>query len=268
MKKRGFTLIELLVVISIIALLLSILMPSLQKVKVQAKAVVCMSQLKQWGPVFYMYTEDNRGNFGEGWNMEDGHQWPTTYKPYYDNEALLRCPAAIGSFVEGNAGPLSSWGNSGGSFGEGVFAAQGGIGSYGLNEWISNPVIETIGWRNYKENSWRSMNKLTKAKDIPVLLDSWWPGSLPLTSDLPPDYEATAMLNGLISGDEMKKHTIRRHDEGVVSSFADLSVRRVGLRQMWELKWHRNSDTKFKTSGNDVESRSVWPGWMRNLKNY
>jgi len=45
-KRDGFTLIELLVVISIIALLLAILMPSLQRVKKQAQAVACMSNIK------------------------------------------------------------------------------------------------------------------------------------------------------------------------------------------------------------------------------
>ena len=53
--KKGFTLIELLVVISIIALLLSILMPALGKVKDQARTVVCMSNLHQLGLAFAGY---------------------------------------------------------------------------------------------------------------------------------------------------------------------------------------------------------------------
>lgn len=61
MKRKGFTLVELLVVISIIAVLLSILMPSLRKAKEQAKKVVCMSNLKQMGLGHLLYAEDWNG---------------------------------------------------------------------------------------------------------------------------------------------------------------------------------------------------------------
>jgi prepilin-type N-terminal cleavage/methylation domain-containing protein len=56
---NAFTLIELLVVISILALLLAVLLPSIQRVRRQAKAVTCQSNLRQWGVVFSMYTTSN-----------------------------------------------------------------------------------------------------------------------------------------------------------------------------------------------------------------
>ena len=59
-KSSGFTLVELLVVIAIIALLLSILMPALSKVKMQARRTVCASNLHQFGLVLQMYISDDR----------------------------------------------------------------------------------------------------------------------------------------------------------------------------------------------------------------
>lgn len=58
-NNKGFTLIELLVVISIIALLLSILMPALTKVKEQARRVVCQSNVRQLSLITFMYAHDN-----------------------------------------------------------------------------------------------------------------------------------------------------------------------------------------------------------------
>ena len=58
-RSIGFTLIELLVVIAIIAVLMGILMPSLGKVRKQARSVACQANLKHWGLIFKMYTDDN-----------------------------------------------------------------------------------------------------------------------------------------------------------------------------------------------------------------
>ncbi len=57
----GFTLVELLVVISIIAMLLAVLMPALSKVREQGRTVVCATNLKNYGPALYMYTQENNG---------------------------------------------------------------------------------------------------------------------------------------------------------------------------------------------------------------
>lgn len=58
--KKGFTLMELLVVIAIISLLLSILLPSLTKVKKLAKRVVCSSRFRQYGLINQVYAQDHR----------------------------------------------------------------------------------------------------------------------------------------------------------------------------------------------------------------
>ncbi|MBN2064405.1 MAG: prepilin-type N-terminal cleavage/methylation domain-containing protein [Sedimentisphaerales bacterium] len=62
MKKKAFTLIELLVVITIIALLVSILMPALSKAKEQAKITLCSNNLKQQSLAVNMYANANGGS--------------------------------------------------------------------------------------------------------------------------------------------------------------------------------------------------------------
>jgi len=128
-KRKGFTLIELLVVISIIALLLAILMPSLTKVKKQAKAVACQANLRQWGLVLNFYTDDNNGYFMSG-SGGSHFEWMEPARPYYKEDEMRFCPMAKKNEEPGT----DHWGSTFTTWETGDF-----VGSYGINEFLFNP---------------------------------------------------------------------------------------------------------------------------------
>lgn len=252
---KGFTLIELLVVIAIIALLMSILMPALNRVKSSAKAAACQSNLHQWGVIWMTYAEDHDGHFQGGQGGESqatDNRWPTVVRDYYKDDKIRLCPMAKKPLSEGGTNPLAAWGR----FDDGMYA------SYGFNEWLCNRSLS----EGQSENYWRDVFGITRSNTIPLFLDCYWYDVWVHSIDNPPSTDGST--SGMAGSNEIRRVCLNRHNYAVNSVFLDWSVRKVDLKELWTLKWHKLYNTRdiWTLAGGVTEDD--WPEWMQGLKAY
>ena len=269
-RRNGFTLIELLVVIAIIALLMAILMPALRRVKRQAKAVACQSNLKQWGLVFRMYTNDNDGYFPTGpygGVLAGNLMWMSAVRPYVgDSNDLYLCPMATTPGIDWNGNatiaqhPNKAWGvyQTGASWGR----RRGDVGSYGISEYTGGRGFSRGRWDQY----WQSPDVKTAGR-IPMFADCTYVDGSPLDNDPPPLFDGQPRVSGGTNpSGEMNHFCTNRHNGSINILFLDWSVRKVGLKELWTLKWHRQFDTAgIYTTFRGMQPED-WPQWMRNFK--
>jgi prepilin-type N-terminal cleavage/methylation domain-containing protein/prepilin-type processing-associated H-X9-DG protein len=252
--KKGFTLIELLVVIAIIGLLMSILIPALAGARRYAKNIVCRSNLKQWGLVLELYTNENKGLFFEGAFGKSWDDWIEILRPFYGNKGkIMFCPQADKVPSKGGQGIYAAWQDEEGS----------DFGSYGLNGWICNAKDDVVSGDEFY---WRTPY-IKGSQDIPVFLDSLWMVGWPDQNSIPPEYDGQPMQEWTLS-EQMKDFCINRHGKGATNClFMDWSVEPVGLKQLWKLKWNKNFNINGPWTKN-YNPPPNWPEWMRKFKDY
>jgi prepilin-type N-terminal cleavage/methylation domain-containing protein/prepilin-type processing-associated H-X9-DG protein len=99
MRRRAFTLIELLVVVSIIALLIAILLPSLSKARSMAKMATCSSNMRSLTLAVHAYANANgdrliTAGLAHGGSVDEHAAWINTLREEYGKNALVaQCPS-------------------------------------------------------------------------------------------------------------------------------------------------------------------------------
>ncbi len=257
----GFTMIELLTVITIIALLMSILLPALNATREEAYKTVCITNLGQWGYLFTLYTEDHNGRFFAGdyhytdpngitYQNQDSDLWFNAMQPYHEDSgqamSLKFCPVTRSKpgkrYMSRSAWQMGSE-----------------SGSYGLNAWVCDTPAEVRLTQGHDtRNSWRKMF-IGSRGSVPLMADALWFSGRPENKDLPSEQERYEYDWANQHENEMQRFCADRHRDQLNVLFLDGNVKTINPKGLWQLKWHKT----YQTFAPPPE----WPEWMSRFGN-
>ncbi len=289
---RAFTLIELLVVIGIIAVLTAILLPALSWARQQARGVVCRSHIKQWGTTLALYLEDQEGHmpydneplpglaFLRGLKLYDLYDTgtdPNTLKRSHAvlTDGIVTCPTATRTIKEStygyqilHGGELNLHVKGGGTFyaWDIIVPTPSFNGSYGFNQNLLMPFMfdrsmpfNPFSMMGGKEPRGVNVYSLKHTERFPLLLDATLPSHVMFDTKKPSETEPGELQGGFC---------INRHNGTVNALFLDYSVRSVGLKELWTLKWSMDFNTANEWTKAGGAKPENWPKWLRRFKDY
>ena len=244
-RDKGFTLIELLVVIAIIALLMGILMPTLQRVRKQAREAVCLSNLRQWGTAAATYDTEHDGRL---WVIPaKAGEWMELLRTYYEDlDEIRTCPSATrpcqdNDPMEARGSVDTMWGRKDhqSEFGG---RQKGYWGSYGHNRWVEEWSFSADSWvtSSAKDRFWTRFS-VKGAQNAPLFADCAYSHALPCHTDpIPP--KPLILCSDIprnAPSCQLWRFCIDRHNGGINICFLDSSVRKIRLYALWDQRWHR-----------------------------
>lgn len=247
-RAAGFTLTELLVVCGLVVILSSLVVPVVGKARAAANTTRCLSNLRQMGNAWSMYTAGHYGYLmGHTWRVPTVPDlawhiyWPGMLERYGAQGEVSMCPTArepIPTAASSGYGTASyAWSGRYVSNGTAIklTATQFRDGSYGMNRYL------TAG-NGFGENG--LANKVTAVRrtcEVPLFMDCAWLDAQPDNGDAASPIDPPPNLRGDQITAVTPEHwnfLLARHGRGINVCFADGSARWVRLEDTYNMTWN------------------------------